>query len=213
MTFVPELPALLTFTLAVVVLAVTPGPDMTFFLAKAVSGGRRAGLAAMGGALTGLFLHTAAAAVGLSALLAASPGAFNVLKVIGSLYLLWLAISVLRSGSGLKLDEENRKPESLKRIYLAGLGINILNPKIILFFVTFLPQFVSPGDPNADAKLAFLGVWFIVTALPIVTALVLFVDRIALHLAKNPRAMRLLDYLFAGVMGGFALKLALARAG
>lgn len=212
MVFLPDLATILTFTLAAAVLTVTPGPDMTFFLAKAAVGGTRAGLAAMFGASTGLVLHTVAVAAGLSALIAASPAAFNVLKVVGALYLLWLAIGVLRSGSGLTLDKTLSNNEPLSRIYWSALGINILNPKVILFFVTFLPQFVSPSDPHAGAKLGFLGVWLIVTALPIMIPMVLSVDWIAARLTRSRRAMRTFDYLFAGVMGAFALKLALARA-
>ncbi len=211
MTFLPDLPALLTFTAASIVMALTPGPDMTFFLAKAATGGTRAGLAAMAGAFTGLLVHTLAVAAGLSALIAASPAAFNALKVVGSLYLLWLAWGVIRRGSGLSLDGPAGRTQSTRRIYLSAVGINVLNPKIILFFVTFLPQFVSPADPNAGWKLGFLGIWFIVASTPVVIALILSVDRIARRLSASRRAMRVFDYLFAGIMGAFALKLALSR--
>jgi threonine/homoserine/homoserine lactone efflux protein len=152
-------------------------------------------------------------ALGLSALLAASATAFTVLKVAGAAYLLWLAIDALRRGSAFTADGARRPPERLRRIYAAGLGINLLNPKIIVFFVTFLPQFVSAGDPHAGAKLLFLGLAFVVVAAPICVALILFADRIAAWLRRSPRATRAVDYLFAGVMGGFAVKLALARGG
>lgn len=212
MFFVPELSALAAFSLASAVLALTPGPDMTYFLGKAVVAGRRAGFVAMAGAFFGILIHTLFVAIGLSALLAASATAFSVLKVVGALYLLWLAISVLRTGSGFRLDDATPKRESVKRVFLSGLGINILNPKIILFFVTFLPQFVSVGDPNAAAKLVFLGLWFLVIGGVIIMPMIYFADRIALRLRRSPRILRAIDWLFAGIMAGFAVRLALARA-
>ena len=211
MYFLPDLPALAAFTFATIVLALTPGPDMTFFLSKAVANGRRAGLAAYAGAASGILVHTLMVAVGLSALLVASATAFTVLKVVGALYLLWLAIDALRSGSGFQLSEGGSRPQNLRRIYLGGFWINILNPKIILFFMTFLPQFVSTSDPDAVAKLIFLGLWFIAVATVVILPLIVFADLIAVWLRKSPRILRAIDWLFAGVMAGFAIRLALAR--
>src|SRR5919202_5908686 len=103
MTFLPDSDVLLAYTLACFVLFITPGPDMSLFLAKTVSGGRRAGIAAMLGAFAGCLVHTLLAALGLSALLAASATAFFVLKVVGGFYLLWLAIDAIRHGSALNI--------------------------------------------------------------------------------------------------------------
>ncbi len=210
--FIPPLPALGAFTLAAIVLSITPGPDMTLFLGKAVSGGRAAGLAAFGGAIAGLLVHSLFAAVGLSALLAASPQAFFVLKIAGALYLLWLAFQALRKGSGLTLDSTQTKRESLTAIFASGLGINLLNPKIVLFFVTFLPQFVVATDPHAAGKLMFLGLFFIVLAIPVCVPMILAADRIAVRLKRSPWMIRAVDWTFAGVMGAFAVRLLAARA-
>lgn len=209
----PSLPVLAAYTLAVVALTLTPGPDMTLFLGKTLAQSRAAGLAAFAGASTGCLIHTVMVALGLSALLAASATAFTVLKIVGAAYLLWLAVDALRRGSAFATDGTPKPAQRLGRVYATGLGINLLNPKIIVFFVTFLPQFVSAGDPQAGAKLIFLGVAFVAIAAPICVALILSADRIAAWLRRSPRAIRAVDYLFAGVMGGFAVKLALARAG
>lgn len=209
----PSLPVLAAYTLAVVALTLTPGPDMTLFLGKTLAQSRAAGLAAFAGASTGCLIHTVMVALGLSALLAASATAFTVLKIVGAAYLLWLAVDSLRRGSAFATDGTPKPAQRLGRVYATGLGINLLNPKIIVFFVTFLPQFVSAGDPQAGAKLIFLGVAFVAIAAPICVALILSADRIAAWLRRSPRAIRAVDYLFAGVMGGFAVKLALARAG
>ncbi|MEM6667207.1 MAG: LysE family translocator [Pseudomonadota bacterium] len=212
LAYVPGFSVLATFTLAAVALTLTPGPDMTLFLGKAVSEGRASGLAAFFGAVTGLLLHTVLAAVGLSALLAASPDAFLVLKIVGAAYLAWLAWQALRHGSGLTLDPQAGATADVKGAFVAGLGINILNPKIVMFFVTFLPQFVSPDDPKAGGTLLFLGLYFIALAMPICVVMILMADRISQRVRRSPRLTRAIDYLFAGVMGGFAVKLLLAKA-
>jgi len=161
MTFLPEPAVLLAYSLACFVLFVTPGPDMSLFLAKTMAEGRRSGIAAMLGALTGCCVHTLLAALGISALLAASATAFTILKVVGALYLLWLAVDAVRNGSALNVKEGSRPPASFRRTFLLGIGVNLTNPKIVLFFVTFLPQFVAASDPHASAKLVFLGLYFI----------------------------------------------------
>jgi threonine/homoserine/homoserine lactone efflux protein len=213
MDFLPSLPVLAAYAVAVVALTLTPGPDMTFFLGKAVTAGRAAGFAAMLGAATGLLVHTLLVALGLSALLAASATAFLALKVAGAIYLAWLAVEALRHGSGLNLGRATAPSERLPRVYLKGLGINLLNPKIIMFFVTFLPQFVSPHDPHAASKLVFLGVTFIAIGVPICLVMIAFAARLAHLLKRSPRIMRGIDWLFAAVMGGFAVRLLLTRAG
>lgn len=211
MVFLPELSVLVTFSVAVIALALTPGPDMTLFLSKTIVQGRLAGFAAFLGAITGLLLHTLAVALGLSALLVASATAFTVLKIVGCLYLLWLAWDALRNGSSFALDQTERKKETIRSLYLKGLWINLFNPKIIVFFVTFLPQFVSVSDPYAVYKLMSLGGIFVLIATPICAALIMSADRVAALLKRSPKATRLVDWLFAAVLGGFAIKLLLAR--
>lgn len=211
-TFVPSLAVLTAYLVAVVALTLTPGPDMTLFLGKTISQSRLAGFASMAGATVGLLIHTILVAVGLSALLAASATAFMVLKVVGAAYLLWLAIEAVRHGSGLALTDRRTAPDPIGKVFAKGLMINLLNPKIIVFFVTFLPQFVTPSDPNAAATLLFLGVLFAIVAAVLGGAIILAADGIALRLRRSPRLTRLINWLFASVMGAFAVKLALAEA-
>src|SRR5690606_24971673 len=106
MAFLPETSTLLAYSLACFVLFITPGPDMSLFLARTLAGGRRAGMASMLGAMTGCCFHTLLAALGVSALLAASITAFTILKVVGALYLLWLALDAVRKGSALQVRSE-----------------------------------------------------------------------------------------------------------
>ena len=211
MTFLPELAILLAYTLACFVLFITPGPDMSLFLAKTLTGGRRAGLAAMLGAQAGCCIHTLLAALGLSALLAASATAFAALKVAGALYLMWLAVDAVRNGSALSLKAGGRAPVSFARTFGLGLGINLANPKIVLFFVTFLPQFVSPHDPQAGPKLVFLGLYFVAFTLPLCALLILGAERVVSGLQARPRILRAIDYAFAGLFGAFALRILAAE--
>src|SRR6476469_2876974 len=168
---------MLAYTAAAVILVITPGPDMTLFLGQTLSGGKARGIAAYLGASAGLVVHTMLATFGLSALLAHSAAAFGVLKIIGVAYLLWLAFDALRRGSALTLAPSAPDPQPLGQVFLMGVGINLLNPKIIMFFLTFLPQFVSASDPDAGAKLMFLGLYFIVLAVPICFVLILGAER------------------------------------
>ncbi|MBB3932394.1 threonine/homoserine/homoserine lactone efflux protein [Kaistia hirudinis] len=210
MNFVPATPVLIAYVIAVVALILTPGPDMTLFLGKAVSQSRLAGVAAMLGNSVGLVIHTVLVAIGLAALLAASVTAFTILKVVGAAYLAYLAYQAIRHGSALSLGGK-RTAAPLYRVFLHGLTVNLLNPKIIVFFVTFLPQFVTPGDPHASGKLMFLGLLFVALSIPMSLPMIYFAGSIAEFLKRSPRATRFVDYLFATVLGGFAVRLILAQ--
>lgn len=212
MTFIPDASTIVQFAIATFIIAITPGPDMTLFVGRALSEGRAAGFACMSGALTGIIIHTALVALGLSALIVASPQAFFALKIFGAGYLVWLAWQAIRHGSAFSPDSTPRPPRSLFKNWATGLGINLMNPKIILFFMTFLPQFVSASDPHAPGKLFFLGMMFIALSIPITAPMVIAADRFAGLLRKSPRVTRIVDYLFAGVFSAFALKILTAQA-
>ncbi len=212
MNWLPDLAVLGPFAVAVVVIAITPGPDMTFFLGRALTQGRAAGLAALAGACTGILVHTVLVALGLSALIVAAPQVFLALKIAGAAYLLWLAVEALRHRSVLALPGTAAPRQSLLSTWAAGVAINLLNPKIVLFFMTFLPQFVSPGDAGAAGQLLTLGLLFLLISLPIVTAMVLAADRVAAVLRGKPRIVRLIDWLFASVFTAFAAQILFSRA-
>lgn len=205
MFFLPDTATLFAYTIACAILFMTPGPDMSLFLAKTVSGGRRAGMAAMLGAHVGCIVHTLLAAVGLSALLAASPTAFAAVKIIGAVYLLWLAIDAIRTGSALNVKPGAERSEAFFRTLLLGAGVNLTNPKVVLFFVTFLPQFVHAGDPDTPAKLVFLGLWYVLLSLPFAALMVLGAERLVGFLKRRRRVLRAIDWTFASVFGFFAV--------
>jgi threonine/homoserine/homoserine lactone efflux protein len=208
----PDATVLLPFALAVVVIALTPGPDMTFFLGRALTQGRAAGLAALAGATTGILIHTMLVALGLSALIVAAPRLFLALKVAGALYLAWLAVQAIRHGSALSLPDRAPDRAGLAGTWASGLAINLLNPKIVIFFMTFLPQFVRAGDPAAPMQLVSLGLLFILIALCITVPMILAADRVAAAVRARPRIARVMDWIFASVFAAFAAHLLLGRA-
>ncbi|WP_172121541.1 MULTISPECIES: LysE family translocator [unclassified Devosia] len=209
--FVPDLSVLLAFALAAFVLAITPGPDMALQMSRAINYGRGHGFATAAGAMSGILVHTGLAAFGISVLIVAAPTAFLVLKIAGALYLLWLAYGAVMHGGGLRLAERAARTPTLRESYATGIGINLLNPKVVLFFVTFLPQFVDRHDPAAPGKLFFLGGEFILVSIPVAIAMVLAAERMAGLLATNKLVQRALNWSFAAVFTGFALTILLAE--
>ncbi len=167
--FIPSLPVLLTYTVACIILFITPGPDMSLWLAKTLAGGRKAGIAAMFGTATGCLVHSVLAALGVSVLINASPMAFNAMKVIGAMYLLWLAWQSIRHGSVLQVEGGANPARDLPfwPTFMTGLFVNLSNPKVVLFFITFLPGFVDARDPHAEGKLLFLGLYFVCFNVPL----------------------------------------------
>ena len=212
MSFIPDTSTLIQFAIATFILAITPGPDMTLFVSRTLSQGRAPGFASLTGTLCGTLIHTTLVAVGISALIVASPMAFLVLKIFGAGYLVFLAWQTLSKGSAFSPERKSGPQISLFRSWAAGLGVNLLNPKIILFFMTFLPQFVSAHDPNASGKLFFLGVMFIVLSIPVTAPMVLAAEKFSAAMKASPRVTRVVDYVFGGVFSAFALKILTAQA-
>ena len=212
MPFIPDTVVLVQFAIASVILAITPGPDMTLFVSRTLSQGRAAGFASMAGALTGTLVHTTLVVVGVSALIVASPSAFLVLKIFGAGYLVYLAWQAIRHGSAFSPEKKSGPGISMGRSFSIGLGVNLMNPKIILFFMTFLPQFVSAHDPNAAGKLFFLGAMFVLISIPVTAPMVFAANRFAAAMKRSPRVTRAVDWLFAGVFSAFALKIITAPA-
>ena len=210
--FLPEPSVLLAFAVATLILAITPGPDMALQISRAINYGFRHGLAVGFGAMSGILVHTTLVAAGISVLIVAAPAAFFALKIAGACYLLWLAYGAIVHGGGLRIAAAGRTVPSLWSSYLTGVGINLLNPKVVLFFMTFLPQFVVAGDPAAAQKLFFLGGEFIVLSIPLMVATVFFAHAIADAFRKTRWVERALNWGFAAVFTGFAAVILTAQA-
>ena len=211
MDYIPGLPILAAFALATLLLAITPGPDMTLWMSRTIRDGRAIGLMTLLGTDLGIGIHTLLVAFGVSALVVASPVAFLVLKTGGAGYLLWLAIQAVRNRSVLSVKTTGKTNASMGKAFLNGLWVNLLNPKVIIFFMTFLPQFVSVSDPHVTGKLIFLGLLSILIALPIAIVVVLGANGLADWLKRKPQVMRIVDYVFAAVFSVFAVKILLTQ--
>ena len=212
MEFLPDLTTFVTFTIAVWVLAITPGPDMTLSIARSLADGKTGGMMVVLGTSSGLIIHTLLVALGISALLVASPTAFMILKTGGAAYLVWLAIQAIRHGSSLSVKKADGPQKSGMANYLNGFWCNLLNPKVILFFMTFLPQFVSAQDPHVAGKLIFLGFWAILAGMPINMMVVVVAEKLSTWLQNNRRVLRGIDYSFAGIFSLFAFKIFMTQA-
>ena len=142
--------------LASIVLVVVPGPAVMYILTRSVAQGRAAGLMSAVGVNAGSAIHVLAAVAGLSVILASSAVAFSVVKWAGVAYLAWIGISTLLAGDR-SFSVPETEPDSLRRIFLQGVLVNVLNPKVAMFFLAFLPQFVDPLDANAALQSLVLG--------------------------------------------------------
>ncbi|MEU4822411.1 LysE family translocator [Actinomadura citrea] len=145
----------LLFLLAALTLVAIPGPNHLYITARSVGEGRRAGIASAFGVETGTLVHIGAAAAGLSAVVAASATAFGFLRYAGAAYLVYLAYRTLRSRD--HADEPDLEPRPLRRVYLDGVLVNVLNPKVVLFFLAFLPQFVDQDAGAVPLQIAVMG--------------------------------------------------------
>lgn len=212
MTFIPDPTVILAFAVATIVLAITPGPDMALQLSRAINYGRAHGLAAMFGAMAGIMVHTTLVAFGISVLIIAAPPLFLALKIAGAVYLLWLAYQAIVHGGGLRIAEAAKKPPTVWQSFATGLGINLLNPKVVLFFVTFLPQFVDAHDAGATGKLFFLGAEFVLLSIPLGIATVFAAEWLAAAFKRTKWMERALNWSFAAIFTAFAATILTAQA-
>lgn len=206
----PSIDTSLAFFAASVLLALAPGPDNVFVLLHSAMHGRRAGLLVVAGLCSGLLFHTAAVALGLAALLAASATAFTVLKLCGAAYLLWLAWGAWNAPASLEKGEDSGAMPPLKT-YLRGVVMNVTNPKVAIFFLAFLPQFVDTARNDVPLQIMALGAIFMLAALLTFSSIAWFAAGFGVRLRDSARAQRLLNRTAAVIFTGLALKLALAQ--
>lgn len=199
------------FLFAALLITASPGPDNLLVLGMGVSKGRTRGIVFGLGCAAGCLSHTVLAVIGVSAAIAASPLAFTALKVAGGLYLVWLGIRALRSRGGAKVAAVRGGDETLARLFMQGVFANAINPKVVLFFLSFLPQFVIRAHGHAGAQMAALGVIFTVQAAVLFGLLGYFSGAIGQWLNAKPRASMLLDRLAGAVFVALGVRLLLAR--
>lgn len=202
------------FTLAVFLLNATPGVDMLYTVSRTLTGGWRAGVAASLGVCAGCIVHTLAAAFGLAALMAVSAWAFSVVKWAGAAYLVWLGVGMLREAwakrDGNPVAVTPAAPASLGAVFRQGLLTNVLNPKVALFFLAFLPQFIAPDAEHKTQAFLALGAWSIVQGLLFLLVLVAVTAWLR-RLGGSPRLARALNAAGGLLFLGLAARLAQAE--
>jgi threonine/homoserine/homoserine lactone efflux protein len=196
---------------AAILLTLSPGPDNMLVLSLGMAKGRLRGVAFGLGCALGCLSHTLLAVIGISALIAASPLAFTALKVCGGLYLAWLGFGALRSRGGGTVGKAEGVAESPRRLFLKGVFANAINPKVALFFLSFLPQFVAAGRGDANLQTLLLGLTFTAQAAVLFGLLGLFSGSIGAWLNRRPRAGMWLDRAAGVVFIALGLRLIVAR--
>lgn len=192
-------------------MVVTPGPNMVYLTSRSISQGRRAGLTSLAGVALGFVVYLAAAAAGLSALFAAVPAAYDVVKLAGAAYLAWLAWTMLRPGGASPFEARELEAHSARRLFTMGLVTNLLNPKIALMYAALIPQFVRPGDGSAWSQFLQLGAVQIAVAVTVNALIVLVAAGLAGYLARHPRVLRAQRWASGTLLGYFAAKMATSK--
>lgn len=199
------------FVAAGLLLNLTPGPDVVYIVTNALRGGARAGVAAAFGISAGCFVHIFAAALGLSALIAASATAFTVLKWVGAAYLVWVGAKMLLSREPAALaTDPSAAIKPLREVFAQGFGTNVLNPKVALFFLAFVPQFITPGAGHETLAFLLLGLLFNFNALLVNVGWAATAAWLAARVGAVRRTMHWLERTAGAMFIGFGLKLALS---
>jgi len=198
------------FLTASVALALAPGPDNIFVLTQSALHGRKAGILVTLGLCTGLLVHTAAVSLGVAAIFQTSALAFNLLKIVGALYLLYLAFQAFRAGA-TQLDHEGQTKLAWQKLYTRGIIMNITNPKVAIFFLAFLPQFADPAIGSITVQMLMFGALFIVTTLLVFGAVAWFAGFFGEWLKRSEKAQIMMNRIAGTVFTGLALRLALSE--
>jgi len=188
---------LIYFLTAAIMLTILPGPDMLFVIAQSISLGKKAGISVALGLCTGLIFHTIAAAFGISIIIYNSDVAFMILKYLGVVYLIFLAFMALKESTiNLNINWQINKIH----LYRKGILMNLLNPKVLLFFLAFLPQFVDQSDRNVSLQMVSLGIIFIIQAIIIFSIVSILASKISEKLITNKKFAKYLKWIKAGIL-------------
>ena len=195
-------------------LNIAPGPDLLFIFSKTISGGKKVGIAASLGVCTGAMFHVVIAALGLSAILVTSAVAFTLVKIIGVIYLLYLAYGAFTS-SAVKFEMNQKKTqqapsETAWNAFRQGVLIDIFNPKVAIFFMAFLPQFLREGHGSTASQLLLLGFIVILVAVLVEALFVIFAAKISHQFRDNPKYSLWLDRIVGTIFIGLGIKLAVS---
>lgn len=203
-----EISNLIYFIAVSMLLTIAPGPDILYVITQSITQGKKAGFATALGLSTGLIVHTTAAAFGVSAILQQSAIAFNILKYAGAIYLFFLAWKAFREKNHL-LSDMTAKNKDTTLLYRKGILMNILNPKVGLFFLAFLPQFVNAKAGNVPGQMILLGVLFMLQTILIFSTAAIFAGILGKKILGRPNITKYINYIKASIFALIGIKLAL----
>ena len=199
---------IIPFIAASFLLCLAPGPDNIYVLTQGMTKSKKAALITTFGLCSGLIIHTTAAAFGISVIFKTSEVAFNIVKYAGALYLLYIAFQAFRyRNQALDLSVQNSSSE-LKKLFVKGFFMNVLNPKVSIFFLAFLPQFVSPANGNVPLQMISLGGIFMILTIIVFSSIGIAGNMLSSKLLENPKIVKYMNILTSFVLGALALKLA-----
>ena len=197
------------FVIATLLLAITPGQDFIYVMLRSISQGAWAGIIAIMGLMVGVTFHTIAAATGVAAILLTSSAAFTVIKLAGAVYLVYLGIQSFRQKGHLKINQPREKANKLK-LFKEGIISSTLNPKLALFFMAFLPQFVDPGD-DTFTQMLLLGLLFALISLPVLISVALISSHMGKIIISNHKIAQSIGKVTGLMLIGLGIRLALVE--
>ena len=198
---------LLAFSMATLVLAISPGPDNIFVLIQSMGNGKKYGLAVVAGLMTGCLVHTTLLAFGVSVVIKDNPTIYTTIKLFGAIYLLYLAFSVYRTGNAILLEGKTTNKKSMAGLFRQGFIMNVLNPKVTIFFLAFFPGFLFSDSLSTIVQFYILGLLFILVSSLVFGSIALLSGEISSFLTANQRTGFVLKWLQIVVFIGIAIYL------
>lgn len=203
----PGTTSLLAFAAIALGMALTPGPNMVYLISRSICQGPRAGLISLGGVALGFVVYMLCAAFGLTALVLAVPYAYDAIRLVGGLYLLWLAWQAVRPGGRSPFAVKALPQDSPRKLFLMGFLTNLLNPKIAMIYLSLLPQFIDPARGSVFAQALSLGAIQIALSVMVNAAVALSAGAIALFLTRRPSFALVQRWVMGTVLAGLAVRM------
>ena len=204
----PQLASLLTFAAIALGMALTPGPNMVYLISRSICQGRAAGLISLGGVALGFVFYMLCAAFGITALVLAVPYAYDAVRIVGALYLIWLAWQAVRPGGRSPFQVRNLPVDSPRKLFLMGFLTNLLNPKIAVMYLSLLPQFIDPARGSVLGQALVLGSVQIILSVGINALIAVSAASIAMFLTQRPTFALIQRWVMGTVLAALAVRMA-----
>lgn len=203
----------LYFALAALVLVISPGPNMIYLISRSITQGKKAGLISLAGVICGFLFHIIMVSFGLTAILFAVPLAYSTLKILGVIYLLYLAFQAIKPNSkSIFESNKNLSIDKPRKLFSIGFLTNVLNPKVAVFYLSFFPQFIKPEYGSIMTQSLQLGITQMIVSFSVNFIIVLTAAKVSLFFARNPTWVKAQKWIMATVLSGLAVKMALTNA-